>query len=133
MGGADLAGPGAKGAGAIAQRGRLWLDDSSCVRLRAERVNHVWAYDFVENRTRDDGKLWMLHMVDAFGRKCLAIRAGCRLRSADAIDVPADLFVLRGMQGHRHSDSGPEFVATAVRAWISGAGAKTAFIEPGSP
>jgi transposase InsO family protein len=27
-------------------RGRLWLNDGSCVRLRPERANHVWAYDF---------------------------------------------------------------------------------------
>jgi hypothetical protein len=33
------------------KRGRLWLNDGSCVRLRAERPNHVWSYDFVENRT----------------------------------------------------------------------------------
>ena len=28
---------------------------------------------------------------------------------------------------------GPEFIAIAVRGWIEGVGAKTAFIEPGSP
>ena len=31
------------------KRGRLWLNDGSCVRLRPERPNHVWAYDFVED------------------------------------------------------------------------------------
>jgi len=25
------------------KRGRLWLNDGSCVRLRPERANHVWA------------------------------------------------------------------------------------------
>ncbi len=35
------------------RRGRLWLNDGSCVRLRPERPHHVWAYDFVEDRTRD--------------------------------------------------------------------------------
>ena len=28
---------------------------------------------------------------------------------------------------------GPEFAATAVKSWITGVGARTAFIEPGSP
>ena len=28
-------------------RGRLWLNDGSCMRLRPERTNHVWSYDFV--------------------------------------------------------------------------------------
>ena len=26
------------------KRGRLWLNDGSCVRLRAERADHVWSY-----------------------------------------------------------------------------------------
>jgi len=115
------------------KRGRLWLNDGSCLRLRPERANHVWAYDFVEDRTRDGRKLRMLNVVDEFSRECLAIRVGRRLKSADVIDVLADLFILRGILGHIRSDNGPEFVATAVRAWISGVGAQTAFIEPGSP
>ena len=42
-------------------------------------------------------------------------------------------FIARGTPGYIRSDNGPEFVATAVKGWISGAGAKTAYIEPGSP
>jgi putative transposase len=34
-------------------RGRLWLNDGSCIRLRPERRNHVWSYDFVEAQTHD--------------------------------------------------------------------------------
>src|SRR5262249_1816928 len=35
------------------KRGRLWLVDGSCIRLRPEHRNHVWSYDFVEDRTHD--------------------------------------------------------------------------------
>jgi putative transposase len=35
------------------KKGRLWLNDGSCVRLRPERPNHVWSYDFVQDRTSD--------------------------------------------------------------------------------
>ena len=35
------------------KKGRLWLNDGSCIRLRPERPNHVWSYDFVESRTHD--------------------------------------------------------------------------------
>ncbi len=115
------------------KRGRLWLNDGSCVRLRPERANHVWAYDFVEDRTRDGRKFRMLNVVDEFTRECLAIRVARRLKSADVIDVLADLFIMRGIPGHIRSDNGPEFVATAVKDWIKGVGAKAAFIEPGSP
>ena len=115
------------------KRGRLWLNDGSCVRLRPERPNHVWAYDFVEDRTRDGRKFRMLNVMDEFTRECLCIRVGRKLGSADVIDVLADLFIARGTPGFIRSDNGPEFVAVAVQGWISGVGAKTAYIEPGSP
>ncbi len=115
------------------KRGRLWLNDGSCVRLRPERPNHVWAYDFVEDRTRDGRKLRMLNVVDEFTRECLAIRVGRKLSSLDVIDVLTDLFIARGTPVHIRSDNGPEFAAKAVQGWIRGVGAKSAFIEPGSP
>jgi putative transposase len=115
------------------KKGRLWLRDSSCIRLRPERPNHVWSYDFVEDRTHNGRKFRMLNVIDEFTRECLAIRIDRKLRSTDVIDVLSDLFILRGVPGHVRSDNGPEFVAKAVREWIAAVGARTAFIEPGSP
>lgn len=115
------------------KRGRLWLADGSCIRLRPEHANHVWAYDFVEDRTRDGRKFRMLCVVDEFTREALAIRVARKLSSSDVIDVLADLFMARGAPTHIRSDQGPEFVAAAVKAWIEGVGAKTAYIEKASP
>jgi transposase InsO family protein len=115
------------------KRGRLWLNDGSCVRLRPEHPNHVWSYDFVEGRTHNGRKFRMLNIIDEFTRECLAIRINRKLNSTDVIDVLSDLFILRGVPGHVRSDNGPEFIAKAVREWIAAVGAKTAFIEPGSP
>ena len=115
------------------RRGRLWLNDGSCVRLRPERPNHVWSYDFVEDRTHDGRKYRMLNVLDEFTRECLAIRVDRKLGSVDVIDVLSDLFILRGVPGHIRSDNGPEFVAKDVRGWIAAVGARTAYIEPGSP
>jgi putative transposase len=115
------------------KRGRLWLNDGSCVRLRPERPNHVWSYDFVEDRTHDKRKFRMLNVIDEFTRECLTIRVARKLKATDVIDVLSDLFILRGTPGHIRSDNGPEFVAKAVREWITAVGAKCAFIEPGSP
>ncbi|WP_279484015.1 IS3 family transposase [Aureimonas sp. SK2] len=116
-----------------AKRGRLWLNDGSCVRLRPERANHVWSYDFVEGRTHNGRKFRMLNLIDEFTRECLCIRIDRKLKSTDVIDVLSDLFIVRGVPGHVRSDNGPEFIAKAVRKWISAVGARTAFIEPGSP
>jgi len=115
------------------KRGRLWLNDGSCIRLRPEYPNHVWSYDFVEDRTHNGRKYRMLNIIDEFTRECLAIRVNRKLNSTDVIDVLSDLFIMRGVPGHVRSDNGPEFVAKAVRDWIGAVGAKTAYIEPGSP
>ena len=115
------------------KRGRLWLNDGSCVRLRAEHRNHVWSYDFVEDRTHDGRKYRMLNVIDEFTHECLAICIERSLKSTDVIDVLSDLFILRGVPGHVRSDNGPEFVAKAVQKWIGAVGAKTAYIMPGSP
>ena len=115
------------------KKGRLWLADGSCVRLRPEHPNHVWSYDFVEDRTHDGRKFRMLNVVDEFTHECLAIRVARKLKATEVIDVLSDLFILRGVPSHIRSDNGPEFVAQAVRDWIKAVGSKTAYIEPGSP
>ena len=75
----------------------------------------------------------MLNVLDEFTRESLAIRVRRKLSSIDVIDVLTDLFILRGIPTWIRSDNGPEFVAEAVRRWIAAVGARTAFIEPGSP
>jgi transposase InsO family protein len=115
------------------KRGRLWLNDGSCVRLRPQHPNHVWSYDFVEDRTHDGRKYRMLNVIDEFTRECITIRVNRRLKATDVIDVLSDLFILRGVPTHIRSDNGPEFIARALREWIAAVGAKTAYIMPGSP
>ena len=75
----------------------------------------------------------MLNVVDEFTHECLVICVSRKLKSVDVIDVLSDLFILRGVPGHIRSDNGPEFVAKAVQAWITGVGSKTAYIARGSP
>ena len=115
------------------KRGRLWLADGSCIRLRPEHKNHVWAYDFVSETTHDGRKLRLLTVVDEYSRECLAIRVARRMTANDVLWVLADLFLAYGIPEHIRSDNGPEFVAKAVREWLADLGVTTLFIEPGSP
>ena len=109
------------------------LNDGSCVRLRPQYRNHVWSHDFVQCRT-DDGKAFrMVSILDEHSRECVMIKGKRKLNSADVIDALTDLFILRGVPDFIRSDNGSEFVAQAVRDWIAAVGAKTAYIEPGSP
>lgn len=115
------------------ERGRLWLNDGSCVRLRPAHTDHVWSYDFVQARTRDGRAFRMLTVIDEYSRECLAIDVARKLTSDDVLERLSDLFVRRGVPEHIRSDNGPEFTASAVREWLDRVGVTTLFIEPGSP
>ena len=115
------------------KRGRLWLNDGSCVRKRSEYRNHVWAYDFVHDRTHDGKAFKMLTVIDEYTRECLAIKVDRKLNSEDVVDILGDLFLFKGIPDYIRSDNGAEFTAKLVRGWLGRLGAETLFIEPGSP
>jgi putative transposase len=115
------------------KRGRLWLADGSCVRLRSMHRNHVWSYDFVQDRTPDGKPFRMLVVIDEYTRECLAIEVDRKLNSQRVLDMLADLFVAHGPPEHIRSDNGPEFIAIALRDWLTRLDVKTLYIEPGSP
>jgi putative transposase len=115
------------------KRGRIWLNDGSCIRLRPLYRHHVWSYDFVADRTHDGRPLKMLTVLDEYSRECLAIVVARRLKSDDVLEVLTELFAEHGPPAHIRSDNGPEFTAEVVRDWLKQVGVKTLFIEPGSP
>jgi transposase InsO family protein len=115
------------------KRGRLWLNDGSCVRLRPKSRNHVWAYDFLFDRTNNGVALKLLTVVDEYSRECLAVEVGRKMTSQDVLRVLAKLMLRHGVPQHIRSDNGPEFVAKAVREWLGRLEISTLFIEPGSP
>ena len=86
------------------------------------------------HRRSNEGKAFRaLNILDEYSRECLAIRVKRKLNSTDVIDVLTDLFILREVPAYIRSENGPEFVARVVRDRINAVGAKTAYIEPGSP
>lgn len=97
------------------KRRRLWLNDGSCVRLRPQHKDHVWAYDMVYDRTHDGRPLRMLTLVDEYTRECLAIDVARRMTSEEVLERLTDLFIRRGLPDHIRSDNGAEFTANAVR------------------
>jgi len=115
------------------KRGRLWFNDGSCIRRRAEGPNDVWAYDFLQGRTHDGRSFRMLTLIDEFTRECLSIDVSRQLNSEDVLERLTWLMVTRGVPNHIRSDNGPEFTAKVVRKWLERVGVRTLFIEPGSP
>lgn len=100
---------------------------------KAVRKNHVWTYDFVEDRTENGRKLRFLCVVDEYTRECLAIRVEHSFGSVQVIETLEWLFLIRGIPEHIRSDNGPEFIANDLCKWLGKNRCKTVFITPGSP
>lgn len=115
------------------KRGRLWLNDGSCVRLRPLHRNHVWSWDFVMDRTDDGRAIKILTLIDECTKEALAVYPARRIRANDVIGIFADVMVERGVPEYIRSDNGPEMIAKVLRNWLTRVGTKTAYILPGSP
>jgi transposase InsO family protein len=115
------------------KRGRLWLNDGSCIRLRPEHKDHVWSYDFVTAWTTDGKAFRILTIIDEYSRECLVMVVKRRITSQDVLSQLYMLFLVRGLPEHIRSDNGPEFTSKAVRGWLYNLEVKALFIEPGSP
>ena len=116
------------------KRARLGNSENGTQRLRAERVNHVWSYDFVMDQTEDGRRLKWLPICDEYSRELVALEVERRMEARDVIRILDAAVVERGCTPEFiRSDNGPEFVAQAVQEWIEKRGFKTLYIKPGSP
>jgi putative transposase len=107
--------------------------ENSCDRKKAEYYNHVWSYDFVNERLENGRKVRMLVVIDEFTRECLALDVAQHFKGKDVVEVLRYLFAVRGCPEYIRSDNGPEFVSTAVQKWLEVSGVDTLYIAPGSP
>ena len=117
------------------------------VKRRAEYPNHVWSYDFTEDRTERGQKVRVLTVLDEFTRECLMTLVARSIPSNRVLDVLKWLFAMRGIPEHLRSDNGSEFIARIVQRWLKGSefianqvkawlksnGCQTLYIEPGHP
>jgi transposase InsO family protein len=115
------------------KRGRLWLNDGSCIRLRPQYKHHVWSYDFMTERTAEGRAFRILNIMDEYSRECLDIVVERHITADDVTEVLSQLFITIGIPEHIRSDNGPELTAKALRQWLKDLGVSTLFIEPGSP
>jgi putative transposase len=118
------------------KKGRLWLNDGSCVRLRPERPNHVWSYDFVQDRTHDGRVYRTLNIIDEYTREALMIRVDRKLNSTDVLDALTDLFILRGSRRNTSDptmgrSSSPRRYGTGLRGGRRQDGLHRAKAHPG--
>lgn len=107
--------------------------DNSCCVKKAEHIDHVWTYDFIEDATEDGRKLKFLTVLDEWTRESPAIEVGRSITSKDIIGVLECLFAVRAAPQFIRSDNGPEFIADAIKRWLADKKVSTLYIEPGSP
>ena len=106
---------------------------NACHRLRAERTNHIWTWDFIFDRTATGQPLKWLSIVDEYTRRCITLDVGRSMTSEDVVNRLAELFVMYGVPECIRSDNGPEFIAHAIGQWLGSLDVKTLYVEPGSP
>ncbi len=103
-------------------------------RLRAERPDHVWAFDFQFDVTEDGRMVKLLYVVDEFTREALAMVAERRIDSDRVVNVLEGIVAERGAHPEfLRCDNGPEMTSAALRDWCRFSRTGAAFIEPGSP
>jgi transposase InsO family protein len=117
----------------VRKRRGLGTSGNACHIRRAESKDQVWTWDFVFDRTTSGTTLKWLSLVDEYTRECLALKVARGITSEDVIDTLAELFAMRGVPQHIRSDNGPEFIAGAIRAWLTKTGVETLYVAPGSP
>jgi transposase InsO family protein len=112
---------------------RLGSGANGCVRRPAQARNHVWAWDFLHDRTSDGGPLKWFTLVDEYTRECLALEVNRGMTARAVGVVLARVVDERGVPAHIRSDNGPEFIARAIRSWVAEVGLETLYIDPGAP
>lgn len=103
----------------------------ACSQLRAERINDVWSWDLIFDRTTSGHSSKWLSIVDEYTRRCITLDIARSMTSEDVINRLSDLFVAYGVPECIRSDNGPELTARAIGRWLSLLNVKTLYVEPG--
>lgn len=102
-------------------------------RMQAERPNHIWAYDFVQDADRHGNKLYILTVMDEFTREGLATHVSSDT-SAEGVEVVlVALQDVYGTPAYLRSDNGAEFVALRLQGWLARQGIVPLYIDRGCP
>lgn len=115
------------------RRRRKRLGIGAGLPCQAERPDHVWAYDFVEDRTETGRKLRILTVIDEFTRRCVEVEVEHKMNAKFVARTLLRLFAEHGTPTFIRSDNGPEFVAKFLMRVMQIHGVTARHIDPGSP
>ena len=115
------------------KRKNTGASENACDRRPAEYMDHIWSYDFIEEKLQNKRKVRVLNIVDEFTHECLASEAERRFKGYDVAEVLRYLFMVRGCPEYIRSDNGPEFYSAAVINVMDEFGVKPLYVKPASP
>lgn len=115
------------------KRKHTGASENACDRLPAEYMDHIWSYDFIEEKLQNKRKVRVLNIVDEFTHECLVSEAERRFKGHDVAEVLRYLFMVRGCPEYIRSDNGSEFYSAAVINVMDEFGVKPLFVKPASP
>ncbi len=95
------------------------LGTAMAQRQRAKQANYVWSWDIIHDQLGNGRALRILTLIDEFTKQSLAIEPRRSIRAIDAIAVIEEAIEQYGLPQHIRSDNGSEFVAGAIRDWMS--------------
>jgi len=100
---------------------------------RATHRNHVWTWDFIQDRTVRGGAVRVLTIMDEYTRECHMLRTDRKLTAADVLRTLREAIERQGAPEYIRSDNGPEFIAREIQKWLRQHQIKTIYIDPGCP
>jgi putative transposase len=115
------------------KRRAIGTSSNACHVQPGRKIDDVWCWDFVFDRTENGTTLKWLSIINEYTRECLSLKVDRTITSEYAIDALAELFAMRGVPCCLRSDNGPEFIAQAIQQWFSKLDLEALFIAPGSP
>jgi putative transposase len=115
------------------KRRRLGESTVPAQRLRAERPNQVWAFDFQFDQTACGRAIKLMNIVDEFTREALVMLVARNINADTTVSELERLVAERGAPEHLRMDNGPEMTADALKDWCRFSRTATAYIDPGSP
>ena len=106
---------------------------NACDRKPSEYMDHIWSYDFIEEKLQNKRKVRVLNIVDEFTHECLASEAEHHFKGHDVAEVLRYLFMVRGCPEYIRSDNGSEFYSAAVINVMDEFGVRPLYVKPASP
>ena len=102
-------------------------------RAEPQRINDVWAMDFVADQLYNGQRLRFLTIVDAFGKQCPAIGVGFQYKALDVVATLDEAVAAYGIPRTIRVDNGPEFISKELDLWAHVRDIKLDFSRPGKP